>query len=242
MTEHDVHTLTGAYAADALPDDERREFDQHLEQCPACRQEVAELAATAARLGAAVSAPAPEAMRARVLAEVARTRQVSPVVASLQRRPTSSHWFRQPIGIAASFLLLLALGLGAACSFGGGCLGGLIQPGLDVVIFVIVLAQWPYFARIIFREILPNLLAPIIVYTTLIIPTNILFEAALSFLGVGVQPPTATWGAMIAEATNIFDIAWWFMLAPGIALVLTVLAFNLVGDGLQDALNPKGDR
>jgi peptide/nickel transport system permease protein len=166
-------------------------------------------------------------------------------------------------------VLLLALGLGAACSFGGGCLGGLIQPGLPVVVFVIVLAQWPYFARIIrgqvlslrekefieaarslgasntriiFREILPNLLAPIIVYTTLIIPTNILFEAALSFLGVGVQPPTATWGAMIAEATNIFDIAWWFMLAPGIALVLTVLAFNLVGDGLQDALNPKGDR
>jgi peptide/nickel transport system permease protein len=166
-------------------------------------------------------------------------------------------------------VLLLALGLGAACSFGGGCLGGLIQPGLPVVIFVIVLAQWAYFARIIrgqvlslrekefieaarslgasntriiFREILPNLLAPIIVYTTLIIPTNILFEAALSFLGVGVQPPTATWGAMIAEATGIFDIAWWFMLAPGIALVLTVLAFNLVGDGLQDALNPKGDR
>ncbi len=166
-------------------------------------------------------------------------------------------------------VLLLALGLGAACSLGGGCLGGLIQPGLPVVIFVIVLAQWPYFARIIrgqvlslrekefieaarslgasntriiFREILPNLLAPIIVYTTLIIPTNILFEAALSFLGVGVQPPTATWGAMIAEATNIFDIAWWFMLAPGIALVVTVLAFNLVGDGLQDALNPKGDR
>jgi peptide/nickel transport system permease protein len=175
-------------------------------------------------------------------------------------------------------VLLLALGLGAACSFGGGCISihigpletdGLIQPGLPVVIFVIVLAQWPYFARIIrgqvlslrekefieaarslgasntriiFREILPNLLAPIIVYTTLIIPTNILFEAALSFLGVGVQPPTATWGAMIAEATGIFDIAWWFMLAPGIALVFTVLAFNLVGDGLQDALNPKGDR
>jgi peptide/nickel transport system permease protein len=166
-------------------------------------------------------------------------------------------------------VLLLALGLGAACSFGGGCLGGLIQPGLDVVIFVIVLAQWPYFARIIrgqvlslrekefieaarslgasnmriiFREVLPNLLAPIIVYTTLIIPVNILFEASLSFLGVGVQPPTATWGAMIAEATTIFDIAWWFMLAPGVALVLTVLAFNLVGDGLQDALNPKSDR
>jgi anti-sigma-K factor RskA len=112
MTEHDIHTLTGAYAADALPGDERREFDEHLEQCPACRQEVAELAATTARLGAAVSSPAPEAMRARVLAEVARTRQLSPVVSSLHRRPTSPPWFRQPLGIAASFLLVLAVGLG----------------------------------------------------------------------------------------------------------------------------------
>jgi anti-sigma-K factor RskA len=112
MTEHDVHTLTGAYAADALPDDERRAFGEHLEQCSACRQEVAELAATTARLGAAVSSPAPEAMRARVLAEVGRTRQLSPVVASLHRRPTTTHWFRQPVAIAASFLLVLALGLG----------------------------------------------------------------------------------------------------------------------------------
>ena len=94
-------------------------------------------------------------------------------------------------------------------------------------------------ARIMRREILPNLVAPIIVYTSLILPTNILYEAALSFLGVGVQPPTASWGQMIASATPIFDTAWWYMLFPGIALVLTVLAFNLVGDGLQDALNPK---
>jgi peptide/nickel transport system permease protein len=96
--------------------------------------------------------------------------------------------------------------------------------------------------RIIFREVLPNLVAPIIVYTTLIIPTNILFEAALSFLGVGVQPPTASWGQMIADATGIFDTAWWYMFFPGVALLLTVLAFNLVGDGLQDALNPKTGR
>jgi peptide/nickel transport system permease protein len=134
---------------------------------------------------------------------------------------------------------------------------------------VIALAAWPYIARIIrgqvlslrekefveasrslgagnmriiFREVLPNLVAPIIVYTTLIIPTNILFEAALSFLGVGVQPPTASWGQMIADATGIFDTAWWYMLFPGMALLLTVLAFNLVGDGLQDALNPKTGR
>ena len=145
----------------------------------------------------------------------------------------------------------------------------LIQPGLPVVIFVITLAGWPYMARIIrgqvlslrekefveaarslgasdariiFRHILPNLVAPIIVYTTLLIPTNILFEAALSFLGVGVQPPTASWGAMIADAIAIFDTAWWYMTFPGIALLLTVLAFNLIGDGLQDALNPRTGR
>ncbi len=69
-----------------------------------------------------------------------------------------------------------------------------------------------------------------------------LFEAALSFLGVGVQPPQSSWGEMIADATSIFTSAPWFMLAPGIALVLTVLAFNLVGDGLQDALNPRTGR
>jgi anti-sigma-K factor RskA len=113
MTEHDVHTLTGAYATDALPDDERRAFDDHLEQCTACRQEVAELSATTARLGAAVSAPAPAAMRARVLAEVSRTRQLPPVVARLDARRDSPPWFRQPLGIAASFLLVITLGLGA---------------------------------------------------------------------------------------------------------------------------------
>jgi ABC-type dipeptide/oligopeptide/nickel transport system permease subunit len=143
---------------------------------------------------------------------------------------------------------------------------GIITPGLPVVIFVIAFAGWPYMARIIrgqvlsirekeyveaarslgasdtrilFRHILPNLVAPIIVYTTLLIPTNILFEAALSFLGIGVQPPNASWGSMISDATGIFDTAWWFMTFPGVALLLTVLSFNLVGDGLQDALNPR---
>jgi peptide/nickel transport system permease protein len=164
-------------------------------------------------------------------------------------------------------LLLLAIGIASACSFGGGCLGGLVQPGLTTVILVIAVANWPYMARIvrgqvlslreeqfieasrsigssslriIRRDLLPNLVAPIIVYSTLIIPINILFEAALSFLGVGVQPPDPSWGAMIADAVSIFDSAWWYMLFPGVALVLTVLAFNLVGDGLQDALDPSG--
>ena len=163
-------------------------------------------------------------------------------------------------------ILLFALGLASACSLGHGCLGGLIKPGLVVVIFVITFVNWTYIARIvrgqvlslrekefveaarslgasnariIFKEILPNLIAPIIVYATLIIPQNILFEAALSFLGAGVQPPTASWGAMLADATSIFDTAWWYMVFPGVALLITVLAFNLVGDGLQDALAPK---
>jgi peptide/nickel transport system permease protein len=100
-------------------------------------------------------------------------------------------------------------------------------------------AQGASSMRILFREILPNLVAPIIVYSTLILPTNVLFEAALSFLGVGVQPPQPSWGAMIADAIKIFDTAWWYMLFPGIALLLTVLAFNLLGDGLQDALDPR---
>ena len=173
-------------------------------------------------------------------------------------------------------VLLLGLGLATACSDRNGCLeglkpgpGGLLQPGLSVVIFIIVLANWPYVARIvrgqvlslrekefveaarslgasntriIFREILPNLVAPIIVYSTLFLPANILLEAALSFLGVGVQPPDPSWGKMLAEASSVFDTAWWFMFFPGMALLLTVLAFNLVGDGLQDALNPKGTR
>ena len=160
-------------------------------------------------------------------------------------------------------ILLLALGLGAACSLGGGCFGGLLKPGLVVVIFVIAFVNWTYIARIvrgqvlslrekefveaarslgasntriIFRELLPNLVAPIIVYATLLIPQNVLFEAALSYLGVGVQPP-----AMLADASGYLS-AWWYMLFPGVALLLTVLAFNLVGDALQDALHPRGGK
>jgi peptide/nickel transport system permease protein len=166
-------------------------------------------------------------------------------------------------------ILLLALGIASACSLGNGCLGGLLKPGLPVVIAVIAFVNWTYIGRIIrgqvlslrekefvqaaralgasntrimFREILPNLVAPLIVYATLVIPQNILLEAALSFLGVGVQPPDASWGAMIAEASTIFDSAWWYMVFPGAALLLTVLAFNLLGDGLQDALNPRSVR
>lgn len=166
-------------------------------------------------------------------------------------------------------VLLLGVGLASACSGREGCLGGALQPGLTVVITIIVIGNWPYVARIIrgqvlslrekefveaskslgasntriiFREILPNLVAPIIVYATLFIPANILLEASLSFLGVGVQPPQASWGQMLSDASSIISSAWWFMLFPGLALLFTVLAFNLVGDGMQDALNPKSSR
>jgi len=162
-------------------------------------------------------------------------------------------------------ILLLGLGLGAACEV-RGCLGGHIQSGLGVIIFLIALVNWTYIARIVRgltlslreqefvqaarsqgasdmrimgREILPNLLAPLIVYSSLLIPQNILLEAALSYLGVGVRPPTASWGQMLAAATPIFNTAWWYMAFPGLALLATVLAFNLLGDGLQDALDPR---
>ena len=166
-------------------------------------------------------------------------------------------------------VLLLSIGIAAACTVTAqGCLGGLIEPGITLVTFIIALFTWPYIARIVrgqvlsirekefiesarslgsgstrimFREILPNLAAPLIVYATLIIPSNILFEAALSFLGVGIPQDTPSWGRMIAEASGgqLYTVAWWMLLFPGMALVLTTLAFNLVGDGLRDALDPR---
>jgi peptide/nickel transport system permease protein len=171
------------------------------------------------------------------------------------------------IDIVLAFpILLLALGVASACTLGDGCLGGAIKPGLSVVIVVIVVVNWTYIARIIrgqvlslreqefveaarslgasnrrilVRDILPNLVAPIVVTSTLLVPQAILLESALSFLGVGVRRPTATWGTMIGDATRGFASQWWYMLFPGLALLLTVLAFNLLGDGLQDALDPR---
>jgi peptide/nickel transport system permease protein len=168
--------------------------------------------------------------------------------------------------------LLLALGIASACgSTPQGCLGGAIHPGLGVVIFVISAFTWPYIARIvrsttlslrekefveaarslgasntriIVREILPNLVAPITIWTTLLIPSNILFEAALSFLGLGVPIDTPSWGQALSNAANsgLYKDAPWLMIFPGVFLVLTTLAFNLLGDGLRDALDPRSAR
>ncbi|WP_067509251.1 ABC transporter permease [Actinoplanes sp. TFC3] len=93
--------------------------------------------------------------------------------------------------------------------------------------------------RILFRELLPNLAAPILVYTTLIIPTNILTDAALSFLGVGIPPPNPSWGGMLSDALSYYTDDPMYMIIPGVMIFVTVLAFNLFGDGLRDALDPK---
>ena len=145
---------------------------------------------------------------------------------------------------------------------------GLTGNGLriGVIVFIIGFFNWPYIARIVrgqtlslrerefveaakslgagnrhilLREILPNLVTPIIVYATLLIPTNILFEAALSFLGVGINPPTPSWGKMLDEAVDFYSTAPYFIVFPGLAIFITVLAFNLFGDGLRDAFDPK---
>ena len=100
-------------------------------------------------------------------------------------------------------------------------------------------ASAPARGRILFRELLPNLAAPILVYTTLIIPTNILTEAALSFLGVGIPPPNPSWGGMLSDAVTYYTSDPMYMIIPGGMIFITVLAFNLFGDGLRDALDPK---
>jgi anti-sigma factor RsiW len=113
MTDPEMHTLTGVYAADAMDASERASFESHLAECAACRAEVAELTETTSRLAGAVATPAPAQLRARVLAEAAQVRQVSPhgSVASLDER-RSRRWYQQPASIAAALLLVVAGGLG----------------------------------------------------------------------------------------------------------------------------------
>jgi len=137
-----------------------------------------------------------------------------------------------------------------------------------LLVFVIGFFAWPYMGRIVrgqvlslrerefvdaarsiggrgpyilFHELLPNLVAPILVYSTLLIPTNILFEAALDYLGVGLIPPTPSWGQMLSNAvTNgFYYIDPMYMVIPGLAIFIAVMAFNLFGDGLRDALDPR---
>ena len=96
--------------------------------------------------------------------------------------------------------------------------------------------------RIMFVDILPNLVAPVIVLATLLIPAAIIFEATLSFLGLGVVPPTPSWGNMLSDAEGVGFQAWWFYIFPMLFLLATTLAFNLLGDAVRDALDPRTER
>ena len=96
--------------------------------------------------------------------------------------------------------------------------------------------------RIMVSDVLPNLIGPVLVYGSLLIPAAIIFEATLSFLGLGIVPPTPSWGGMLQESLNLYALAWWTLLFPGLALFVTTLAFNLLGDGLRDAFDPGSDR
>jgi peptide/nickel transport system permease protein len=142
----------------------------------------------------------------------------------------------------------------------------LFSPSITVIIVVLGLTQWPNTTRIvrgdvlslrerefiqaaralglsggriILRHLIPNVLAPVIVTATLGIGNTIVLEAGLSFLGLGVQSPTPSWGNMVADGREVLIGAWWIATFPGLVIVFTVLAFNLVGDGLRDALDPR---
>lgn len=97
-------------------------------------------------------------------------------------------------------------------------------------------------ARIIFRHILPNAIAPVLVYATLGIAGAILTESSLSFLGLGVQPPTPSWGNILTSGKEYIEFAWWLFLFPGLAIMVTVLSYYLLGEGIRDALDPRLNR
>jgi peptide/nickel transport system permease protein len=151
----------------------------------------------------------------------------------------------------------------------GIALVSIVGPSLGVVIAVIAFFSWASVGRIVrgqtlsqkekeyveaarslgasdlrimFVDIFPNLMAPVLVYLTLLIPAAIVFEATLSFLALGVVPPTPTWGNMLAESLGFYQVAWWFVLFPAAALLITTLSFNLLGDSVRDAFDPRGER
>lgn len=182
---------------------------------------------------------------------------------------TSAAFFRDPVEsvlmrstevMLAFPMLLLAMALVA-----------ILKPSIWIIIGVIGFVYWTWIARVIygqtlslrerdfvtaayavgvprirtlFRHIVPQLMPTIIVWGTLGIATNVMLEASLSYLGIGVQPPTPSWGGMIQQAESYYRSAPWLIIFPGLAILFTVFAFNLLGDGLRDALDPtlKGGR
>jgi ABC-type dipeptide/oligopeptide/nickel transport system permease subunit len=145
----------------------------------------------------------------------------------------------------------------------------LLHQGIAIVIIVIGIFSWSTVARIVRGQVLairekeyieaarslgapawrillvdvvPNVVATIIVYASLLIPLSIVAEATLSYLGVGIPPPTADWGQMIADSQNYYQEAWWYVLFPSLALLITTIAFNVLGDGIRDAFDPRASR
>lgn len=142
----------------------------------------------------------------------------------------------------------------------------MLEPNIYNVMIVIAITSWPGLARlvraevlsvrerdyvqaaialgigrwrIIWRHIIPNVMAPVFVAVTLGVAAAILVESGLSFLGLGVQPPTPSWGNILAQGRSVMQFAWWMTLFPGLAIFVTVLGYNLVGEGLRDALDPR---
>lgn len=165
--------------------------------------------------------------------------------------------------------LMLIIGINSACGAqpkGQECLGGLLEPGIPLLSAILGLFGWPYLTRVVrgqvlsirekefveaarslgasnrtimVRHVLPNVVAPIIVISTLLIPSNVLAEAGLSFLGLGLPPTVPSLGQALDTASGLYRVAWWTMAFPGIFLVLLTLGFNLVGDALRDAFDPR---
>lgn len=156
--------------------------------------------------------------------------------------------------------LLLAAGIASSCSVGGGCAGGALKPGIPLVILVIVAASWPVVTwiirnqaatlrqadfiqaaraaglsdpRILLTEVMPNLSGTIAVFFAILIPQAVLAEAALTFIGAGVSTSTPSWGAMISSGASAFPDAWWFLVVPGVALLLTVVSFTVLAEALR---------
>jgi peptide/nickel transport system permease protein len=166
-------------------------------------------------------------------------------------------------------LFIIALASTVGSRIDSVTFGGLLHPGVFTLVIVLGIFGWFYPARIIRAQVLslrekefieaarmtgagdwriirshllPHLVAPIIVYSTLVVATNVLAEAGLSFLGLGIKLPTASWGGMLSDATNYYLYVPLLMVWPGLAVLLTTLSFNLLGDGLRDAFDPRGSR
>jgi peptide/nickel transport system permease protein len=170
------------------------------------------------------------------------------------------------IGIASNLLaVLIAVPVGSVAAYVGGwvetvlmrftdvvmafpmlllaiALAAVLKPGLGTVIIVIAFVYWSYLARIIYGKALSLKNMEFVMYATLGVAQTVLTEASMSYMGIGVRLPSPSWGGMIAEGQTYYRAAPWLILYPGLALLLTVLAFNLLGDGLRDALDPRTRR